>query len=106
MYKAWIRNTPTNARFDDVYTVAVYYLGKENISSAKTGSHSLQIGGPIVQQAIVAAGKGYEGLGWVTDPVSIPKYGGRAVKKVYVERLLKLIKFKEDWDRYSQKKER
>lgn len=94
LFKKWDKKTPTDASFQEVEKVAMHYLGEENVRTGKGGSHLLIIKGPITKLAAEYRDKGFSDLAWLQgDSLSISTVRGKSVKKVWVEQLIKMIRF-------------
>ena len=97
LYAEWCSCTPKNADFDDVRSMAIHYLGEENVRDRSGGSHVLIIDGPLMRLAVQCRDAGWNQLAWIQGgTLSISKHSGNKVKEIYVSRLLKLIAFKND----------
>ncbi len=106
LFEKWNKKTPTDARFQDVEKVAMHYLGEQNVRTGKAGSHLLIVKGPLTKIAVKFRDGGYSGLAWLQgDSICISTVSGKSVKKPYVEQLIKMIKFKIEYDKYSKEQE-
>lgn len=96
LYEQWREKPPKEAAYDDVLSVAKSFLGEENIREGKASSHTLIIDGPFMKIALEYHRNGLPELSWLQGSafLSIPRYKGTKVKKVYIKNLMKLITFK------------
>ena len=94
LFEEWCQFTPKDADFDDVRSVAIHYLGTDNVRDKSGSSHLLIIDGPLTHLACKVRDQGYGELAWLQETLSISTHGGKKVKRVYIAQLLKLIAFK------------
>lgn len=101
-FSEWTERIPTDAEFELVKAVAMFYLGEENIRlRSNGGSHILIIEGSIMEIVKLARDNGYPDLPCLRgDNLSIPVKSGKKVKAVYINSLVKLINFKIQYDQY------